>query len=42
MKEIINAFKANPKEAVIAVVTVSLMFAAFYGVIWVGSAIGLQ
>ena len=42
MKEIFNTLKANPKEAMMAFVTIAAMFAGFYIVIWIGSAIGLQ
>jgi hypothetical protein len=42
MKEIFNTLKANPKEAAIAFVTVGALFAGFYIVVWIGSAIGLQ
>jgi hypothetical protein len=42
MKEIVNTFKANPLEALAATAVVTGIFTAFYIVIWVGSAIGLQ
>jgi hypothetical protein len=46
MKEIITeltaAAKANPLEFTGMVLTVTGIFAAFYMVLWIGSAIGLQ
>jgi hypothetical protein len=42
MKEIFITLKANPKEAVIAFLTIAAMFAGFYIVVWIGNAIGLQ
>ena len=42
MKEIVNTLKANPLEALAATAVVTGIFTAFYIVIWVGSAIGLQ
>jgi hypothetical protein len=46
MKEMITtltaAYKQNPKEFIMNVLTVITLFAVFYGVLWLGSAIGLQ
>lgn len=46
MKEIITeltaAAKANPLEFIGMVLTITGIFAAFYMVLWIGSAIGLQ
>ena len=46
MKEMITeltaAFKANPLEIIGMALTITGLFAAFYAIIWIGSAIGLQ
>ena len=46
MKEMITeltaAFKANPLETIGMALTITGLFAAFYAIIWIGSAIGLQ
>jgi hypothetical protein len=46
MKEIITelkeAVKENPLEFAKMVLTIVCTFAAFYAIIWIGSAIGLQ
>ncbi len=46
MKEIITeltaAAKANPLEFTKMVLTITGIFAFFYAIIWIGSAIGLQ
>ena len=46
MKEMITeltaAAKANPLEFAGMVLTITGIFAAFYAMLWIGSAIGLQ
>lgn len=46
MKEMITeltaAAKANPLEFIGMVLTITGIFAAFYVILWIGSAIGLQ
>jgi hypothetical protein len=46
MKEMITtltaAYRENPKEFILNVLGLITLFAAFYGVLWLGSAIGLN
>jgi hypothetical protein len=36
------AYKENPKEFILNSLGIICLFAVFYGVLWLGSAIGLQ